>query len=153
MIKLKLKAFLVLNILLMALPYAKAEEPVLKCYPKSIKTGDAFFIEMKIPHGKDLIIADSKHRTSFLCWANMTVKKHKNPPMFKRSKCANISKVKIIAGETKAGGWNFDEEDFGPFFGEIFKSSGEYRVVLGQNLETDRFKDHRCKVYYQKINK
>ncbi len=128
-----------------------ANDSVLKCSPKSIKTGDEFIIEMKTPHGKDLIITGPNFRTAFLCWSNMTVEKHRNPPLFLRSKCANIKRVVINAGMTRTGGWIFGKNS-GPFHGPIFKSSGRYRVVLGENLESNRAKSFECVIEYEAVD-
>lgn len=120
------------------------------CTPKILYFGDTFTINLNTPHGADFIIYPPSREKSFeICFWYPKDSKNKPETMFEYNECKNVKQVKLVAGITEVGGWNHEEESFGPFKSVLFQEVGTYEIIVSPNIETDDPVISKCLVEYK----
>jgi len=125
-------------------------EDIKNCSPKVLYYGDTFTIDLNTPHGSDFIITPPSRKKTFeICFWYPKDSKNKPETMYEYNECKNVKQIKLVAGITEVGGWNHEEESFGPFKSVLFQEVGTYEIIVSTNIETDDPIISKCLVEYK----
>lgn len=144
--EIEVKYLIIAILTIFSLPALSSE--ILSCKPEKLYFGDKFVINLKVPHGRDLIIQAPNDLSYEICFWYPKNSTNSPVPMFDYKKCASIDKVEIIAGVTETGGMNNNDKNFGPIKGVIFNETGKYKVIVSPNIETELPIISSCQIEY-----
>jgi hypothetical protein len=118
-------------------------QPSLTCTPGRLHPGQILTIRMSIPHGRDLGIWDPEGRFFFVSFWQPDSSSPAQP-IADWEAFAYVSELTLPVTTATAVRWNRGDQV--PV--RIFTTPGWYRIVLGENLETDARAGHQmCRVY------
>ncbi|RMG35454.1 MAG: hypothetical protein D6732_09285 [Methanobacteriota archaeon] len=120
------------------------EEEEMNCSPDTVYKGDTISIEMSIPHGGYLGIITPNGDFFFVCWSQRD-KNSPLQPLIQSEEFVNVEKIELITDKTLATPWIYGAKSNEL----IFTNTGEYRILMGENLETDSDVAYQeCKIFY-----
>lgn len=103
---------------------------ILSITDDTLYKGDTLKINFKIPHSKDLGIKSPTDKFFFVVYSgNDTLM----PSLVNWNEFKNHTYIEIITDKTKANPWDARETENKI----IFNSTGVYKILLGENLESD----------------
>lgn len=118
----------------------------LTCVPTELRTGDTLTLRLTLPHGKSLHVL-SPDRTPFIVifhgegQPDRAQRRSLVPP----DSFARMTELRLDTRTARAGAWVFGRDTNE----RLFRAPGTYRIIVGDDLETDGPSYAECLVTFR----